>query len=183
MHNWDDDSFGSSLNERQALQTELGEVKILLAQISQQIQTVVSKLQYQETRLSVIEEKLDITPPDRELTPHEQSVFDNLEPMDEETDPPQTDQSTQDEDISFNTDVSFSFSISPLSRRQHTSLPDFNLLPQPTVVIPPSSQDPNGLYKAISSISSNQAHLTQVLDRFSSRVDRFAPSQEDQSQY
>jgi DNA repair ATPase RecN len=106
MHNWDDDSFGSSLNERQALQTELGEVKILLAQISQQIQTVVSKLQYQETRLSVIEEKLDITPPDRELTPHEQSVLENLEPMDEETDLPPTGlpptgQTTQDEDISF----------------------------------------------------------------------------------
>jgi hypothetical protein len=87
MHNWDDDSFGPSLNERQALQSKLGEVKILLAQISQQIQTVVSKLQYQETRLTVIEEKLDITPPDQELTPHEQSVLDNLEPMDEEINP------------------------------------------------------------------------------------------------
>jgi hypothetical protein len=143
---------------------------------------VVSKLQYQESRLTVIEEKLDITPPDRELTPHEQSVLDNLEPMDEETNPLLTGQTTQDEDISFQTDVFFSSSTSvPL--HQHNSLPDFSLLPQPTVVIPPSSHDPNGLHKALSSISSNQAHLTQVLDRLSSRVNRFAPSQEDQSQY
>jgi hypothetical protein len=47
---------------------------------------VVSKLQYQELRLNVIEEKLNITPPDRELTPHEQSVLDNIEPMDDESD-------------------------------------------------------------------------------------------------
>jgi hypothetical protein len=46
MHNWDNDLVEPSLNEWQALQFELGEVKILLAQISQQIQTVVSKLQY-----------------------------------------------------------------------------------------------------------------------------------------
>jgi hypothetical protein len=181
MYNWDDDFVEPSVNERQALQSELGEVKILLAQISQQIQTVVSKLQYQETRLNVIEEKLDITPSDRELTPHEQSVLDNIEPMDEESNPPLTGQPSQDEDTSFHTDVSFS-SSTPLLSRQHTSLPDFNLLPQPTVVIP-SPHDPNNLYQAISSISSNQAHLTQVLDRLSSRVDRFTPSQEGQSDY
>jgi hypothetical protein len=181
MHNWDDDFVKTSLNERQALQSELSEVKILLTQISQQIQTVVSKLQYQESRLNVIEEKLDITPPDHELTPHEQSVLDNIKPMDEKSTPPLTGQNTQDEDVSFHTDVSFSSSTPSLSH-QHTPLPDFNSLLQPTVVIP-SSHDPNNLYKVISSISSNQAHLTQVLDRLSSRVDRFVPSQEDQSQY
>jgi hypothetical protein len=177
MHNWDDDFVELSLIERQALQSEIGEVKILLTQISQQIQTVVSKLQYQESRLNVIEEKLDITPPDRELTPHEQSVLDNIKPMDEESSPSPTGLPTQEEDSSFHTDVSF-FSSTPSLPHQHNSLPDFCLLPQFTVVIP-SFHDP----KAISSISSNQAHFTQVLDRLSSRVDRFVHSKEDQREY
>jgi hypothetical protein len=122
--------------------------------------------------LNIIEEKLDIIPPDRELTSHEQSVLDNLEPMDEESNSPSNGQTIQEEDVSFNTDVSFS-SSTPFLPHQHNSLPDFSLQPQPTVIIP-SSHDPNGLYKAISSISSNQAHLTQVLDRLSSRVDHFS---------
>jgi hypothetical protein len=79
--------------------------------------------------------------------------------MDEEHNPSLTGQTTQDEDISFHADVSFSSFTSSLPY-QHNSLPDFSLLPQLTVVIPPSSHNPSGLYKAISSISSNQAHLT-----------------------
>jgi hypothetical protein len=45
---------------------------------------LVSKLQHQNARLSVIEEKLDITPPNHELIPHEQSVLDNINPMQED---------------------------------------------------------------------------------------------------
>jgi hypothetical protein len=102
--------------------------------------------------------------------------------MDEESSSSPIGHTNQEENTSFDTDVSFSSSTTSLSH-QHTFLPNFNLLLQPTVVIPPPSQHNQDLYNAISSINSNQAHLTQVLDKLSSKVDRFAPSSEGQSQY
>jgi hypothetical protein len=137
-------------------------VKILLTQISTQIQTLVSKIQHHGVHLSVIEEKLDISPLNQEFTPHEQSVLDNTSPIQKdptEVTPPQS----VPEDTSFDTDISFSYSSPSLAIQNNHHMPL-------SVFLTSSSSDgPNDLFKA------NQAHLTKVLDHFSSRVDNIAP--------